>query len=75
MMYLGWKFHARSRWFLYVVGVLLIVATVYQRYHYVIDLIAGAAFAVLCIATSARLYHYLKEKFQTMESRFVPSAV
>lgn len=75
LMYLSRKFNARSRWFMYVVGSLLIVATVYQRYHYVIDLIAGSAFAVLCIATSARLYEGIKLRYQTMESRFSTTAV
>ncbi len=75
MMYLSGKFKAKSRWLLYVVGTLLIIATVYQRYHYVVDLIAGGVFALLCIATSSTLYHRLKEKFRTMESRFEPSVV
>ncbi|MEK7250363.1 MAG: phosphatase PAP2 family protein, partial [Bacteroidota bacterium] len=70
MMYLSAKYKAKSRRFIHIVGTLLIVATVYQRYHYVIDLIAGAVFALLCIATSSRLYHRLKEKYQTIESRF-----
>ncbi len=74
MMYLGAQYKVKARWLIYVTGILLIVATVYQRYHYVIDLIAGAAFAILCITTSARLYSYLKDRFQTMESRF-PVAV
>ena len=74
MMYLGAQYKVKARCFIYVTGILLIVATVYQRYHYVIDLIAGAAFAILCITTSARLYSYLKDRFQTMESRF-PVAV
>jgi membrane-associated phospholipid phosphatase len=75
LMYLSAKYKAASRWFVYIVGALLIVATVYQRYHYVIDLLAGTAFALLCIATSPRLYEALKEKFQTMESRFPASAL
>lgn len=75
MMYLSGKYNAKSRYFIQVVGTLLIVATVYQRYHYVIDLIAGAAFAVLCIVTSSRLYEAIKRKYQTMESRFPASVV
>jgi len=70
LMYLGGKYKVRSRYFIYITGVLLIIATVYQRYHYVIDLIAGAAFMVLCVATSQRLYAFTKQKLATLESRF-----
>lgn len=70
LMYLSGRFKAKSRYFMYVTGVLLIVATVYHRYHYVIDLIAGALFAVFCIATSLTLYRFLKRRFGTLESRF-----
>lgn len=70
LMYLGGKYRVRSRYFIYITGVLLIIATVYQRYHYVIDLIAGAAFMILCVATSHRLYAFTKQKLGTLESRF-----
>lgn len=70
LMYLSARYKAKVRYSLYVLGTLLIIATVYQRYHYVIDLAAGALFAVLCIATSRTLYMYVKRRFLTMESRF-----
>jgi|WetSurMetagenome_2_1015567.scaffolds.fasta_scaffold73987_3 membrane-associated phospholipid phosphatase len=70
LMYLGGKYKVRSRYFIYVTGTLLIVATVYQRYHYVIDLIGGALFALVCILTSPRLYALTKRKLGTLESRF-----
>ncbi|HXG01002.1 MAG TPA: phosphatase PAP2 family protein [Bacteroidota bacterium] len=75
LMYLSRKHRAKCRWFMYITGTLLIIATVYHRYHYVIDLVAGAAFAWLCIATSARLYIALTTHFATMESRFPESLV
>ncbi len=75
LMYLSRKYKAASRWFMYITGTLLIIATVYQRYHYVVDLFAGALLAWFCIATSARLYVALKTHFQTMESRFTESIV
>jgi len=50
---------ARVAPLLYVVGSLLIVATVYQRYHYVVDLLAGALFAMICLATVRPLYRFL----------------
>ena len=38
----------------------LIFSTVYLRYHYVIDLFAGAALAVGCSIIGPRLYRWLK---------------
>ena len=73
LMHLSHKFKTRTRYFIYGIGTLLIVATVYQRYHYVVDLVAGALFMVLCVSTSPHLYSFIKSRFQTMESRF-PSA-
>jgi membrane-associated phospholipid phosphatase len=69
------SFHARQkvRWFIAIVGSLLIVATVYERYHYVVDLIAGTLFMVLCVRTAPWLYTTAKKRFQTMESRFPPA--
>lgn len=49
VIFLAFRFRARTRWFLGVTGSLLIIATVYLRYHYVIDLVAGALFAVLTV--------------------------
>lgn len=46
VIFLAFRYRVRTRWFLAVVGSLLIAATVYLRYHYVIDLAAGLVFAV-----------------------------
>jgi membrane-associated phospholipid phosphatase len=70
LMYLSGKFKVRSRYIIYVTGTLLILATVYERYHYVIDLIGGAIFFAFCILTSARLYAFTKNTLGTLESRF-----
>ncbi len=73
IMFFGARYRLKARWFLYVTGSLLILATVYQRYHYVVDLVGGAAFALFCLTTAAPLYALVKHQFQTIESRF-PSA-
>ena len=65
LIYLSAKLEARARHFIYVIGTLLIMATVYQRYHYVVDLIAGAAFMTVCALTSSKLYAYIKKHLQT----------
>jgi membrane-associated phospholipid phosphatase len=59
---------------MYVVGTLLIVATVYERYHYVIDLVGGALFMILCVRTAPALYTWTKQTFRTLEYRFPPAS-
>ena len=70
LIYLSARFKVRLRGLLYVIGALLIVATVYQRYHYVVDLIAGALWMVICVVSSPYLYRLIKTRLGTMESRF-----
>lgn len=70
LMYLCFHFRIRLRWFIAVTGTLLIMATVYERYHYVVDLFGGAAFMVLCVLSSPLLYRLSKDHLSTMESRF-----
>jgi len=72
LMYLSAKYRVNIRWVIYVTGTLLIIATVYERYHYVVDLLAGALFTLVCVATSRWLYEGIKRRLQTMESRFPP---
>ncbi|MBI5648426.1 MAG: phosphatase PAP2 family protein [Ignavibacteriae bacterium] len=52
---LAFRTRARSRWPLAVTGSLLIFATVYLRYHYVVDLLAGAVFVFLTLWLGAWL--------------------
>ncbi len=42
----------------------LILSTVYLRYHYIIDLFAGAALAVACIIIGPRLYGWWNRSYQ-----------
>ncbi|MFI5251435.1 MAG: phosphatase PAP2 family protein [Bacteroidota bacterium] len=62
------KYHLKSRWFLYVAGVLLIIATVYLRYHYVVDLIGGAL-TMLMVVALAPIFLRWWEKVQTTSLR------
>jgi membrane-associated phospholipid phosphatase len=50
----------RCRNFILISGVLLILATVYLRYHYVVDLLAGILLAIFCIYTAERLRKWIK---------------
>ena len=70
LIYLSMHFRIRLRWFIAVTGILLIMATVYERYHYVVDLIGGSAFMVICVLTAPFLYRSSKDHLSTMEARF-----
>lgn len=70
LMYLSQHWKLPSRHAIHLIGTLLIVATVYQRYHYVVDLIGGAVFAAVCILTSRWLYEWIGRTFDTIENRF-----
>jgi membrane-associated phospholipid phosphatase len=45
VMVLALRYRLKTRWLLTVLGTLLIIGTVYLRYHYVVDLLAGALLA------------------------------
>ncbi len=52
---LSWKFRLRVRPYVLSIGTLLIFATVYLRYHYLIDILAGAILAVPCLISAGRV--------------------
>jgi membrane-associated phospholipid phosphatase len=55
ILYIAFTNRLRSRWVLLVVGSLLIISTVYLRYHYVIDVIAGVAFFFFTIWSGKKI--------------------
>lgn len=57
VMYLSYKFNVKSKYFLIPNGTLLIFSTVYLRYHYVIDLIAGFVFMIATVLAAKFLYN------------------
>ncbi|MCX6133057.1 MAG: phosphatase PAP2 family protein [Ignavibacteriales bacterium] len=52
---LGFRYTLKTRWVLLAFGTLLILATVYLRYHYVVDLVAGALLAWFTFWTGDKL--------------------
>lgn len=60
VMYFAGKYRLRSRYILYVVGSLLIISTVYLRYHYVVDLLGGALFMGFTVWTAPALFSLLQ---------------
>jgi hypothetical protein len=64
----AWRCRLRVRWPVSVAGLLLIVATVYLRYHYVAGVLAGAALAALCLAVGPAFHIWLARHLGTLDS-------
>lgn len=65
-MLLAFRFKAKTRWIIFVFGTGLIISTVLLRYHYVIDLVAGAVFALVTLYSLPaveRVFLGLKSRF------------
>jgi membrane-associated phospholipid phosphatase len=57
VMYLSVKLKSSNKLFFLVDGSLLIIATVYLRYHYVVDLIGGFLFMLLTMILGKWLFN------------------
>jgi membrane-associated phospholipid phosphatase len=55
-VYFSFKYLRRIRWLHLVVAILLCLSTVYCRYHYAVDVLAGAATAAILIPMGEWLY-------------------
>lgn len=69
---IAWRYRLRVRWFVTGTGILLMVATVYQRYHYVVDLVAGAVFMLWCVWSAPALNRWIVTRLKTLERTFIP---
>jgi membrane-associated phospholipid phosphatase len=58
VIYLSIRLKSRSRFFIVPIGAMLIFATVYLRYHYVIDLIGGLLFMLFCVYTAPMIFNW-----------------
>lgn len=65
VMFLSVKFKSKLKWFFIIDGTLLIFATVYLRYHYVIDLIAGAVFMIFTLWSGKYIYGWWGKVVET----------
>lgn len=65
-MYIAFTAGARIRWWLFVVGSLLIVSTIYMRYHYAVDLMAGVCFFAVTIWSGKLLYRQMRARSTRM---------
>ena len=62
VVYLGHKYHLKTRWIMTVLAGLLIIGTVYLRYHYVVDLIGGAIFFLFTIWSGKKIQDWWEYK-------------
>ena len=58
VMFLSVKFVSKLKWFFIINGTLLIFATVYLRYHYVVDLIGGLFFMIFTLWSGKYIYEW-----------------
>ena len=64
---LAFKFRARLRWPILFIGSSLIFSTVYLRFHYVIDLVAGTLVAIFTLYT----WQWVRERMLELRARFI----
>jgi len=66
-MFWAWRLRLGSRWGVGLVGTLLIVATMYLRYHYAVDVAAGLVLAAVCLAATDPLYGWVTTRLATKD--------
>lgn len=64
---LAHRYRLRSRYVLTLFGTLLIISTVYLRYHYVVDVAGGVAFMGLTLWTGPKIFRWW-ERFKMREA-------
>jgi len=62
VMYLAVKLKSKNKIFFLINGILLIIATVYLRYHYVIDLIGGLIFMITTMVIGKYFFNWWQKK-------------
>ena len=61
--FLTYKFNKKLFYIYLPIGFLIIISLVYCRFHYVIDIIAGSVWAIICITIGKFIYVKFKRKF------------
>ncbi len=70
VMYLSVRLKSRSRYFFIPVGSLLIFATVYLQYHYVIDLVGGLAFMMFSLWSGKYIFNWWRKRTDLEEFQY-----
>ncbi len=61
---LAFRNRSRLRWFFVVIGGSLVFSTVYLRYHYVVDVLVGAALVAVCLPFERPVDRWIKTRLQ-----------
>lgn len=64
VVYLGHRYRLKTRWIMTILAGLLIVGTIYLRYHYVVDLIGGAIFFLFTIWSGKKIQTWWERQFK-----------
>jgi len=70
----AYKYSKKLFWILLIPGISLVLATVYLRHHYVIDIIAGFALAIFSYFVSPHIdnwWNNLRRKYATVDDRLL----
>jgi membrane-associated phospholipid phosphatase len=70
VMYLAVRLRSRSRYFFVPIGSLLIFATVYLQYHYVIDLIGGLVFMIFSVWSGKKIFNWWNRRLGLEEFEY-----
>ncbi len=62
VLYYAGRYHKKYFLFMLPVSILMVYSTVYLRYHYVIDIVAGVVLLGLIIWSGDRLYGWIKKR-------------
>ena len=65
VLYYARVFQKKVFWLLFPIGTGIIISTVYLRYHYLIDVVAGVLVAVVLIAIAKPVYRALGGKLES----------
>jgi len=62
VVYLGHQYRLKTRWIMTVLAGLLIMGTIYLRYHYVVDLIGGTMFFLFTIWSGKKIQSWWESR-------------
>ena len=62
VLIVAWRRFRKLFWFLLPVAILLILSTMYCRYHYLVDVLAGIVLAFATVPLGDRLYDRLTRR-------------
>ncbi len=60
VVFLSFRYRLKARWVTALLATLLIIGTIYLRYHYVVDLIGGALFFVFTVWSGKKIQRVLE---------------